>query len=141
MPVPSAYTDLELADYMLTSLGELGTALDLSIDSFYEAVTDVLLAYGVSDLAYVTDIAKVRKLAKAAALRVAATKAATFYDVTIDGASYKKSQIMAQIGDLAGVWGVSLEADAMDCSVAQLAYQTDLAYPSLAGEDLDENAN
>jgi hypothetical protein len=143
MAVPTVYTDLELQDYMLTSLGELGTALDLSVDSFYEAVTDVLLAYGVSDLAAATDIAKIRRLARAAALRVAATKAATFFDFTADGATFRKSQILGQIDKLASLWGVTLEPveAGLECTVARLVYTTDLSYPAQPAAYLVEDAD
>ena len=97
MALPSSYTEATLVYYMLESLGDLATTLGVTEARLYETVNDVALACNVTDIANATDIVQVRALARVAALRVAQTTAATWYDFSADGGDYKRSQVMAQI--------------------------------------------
>lgn len=97
MATPTAYTEATLAYYMVTTLGALAETLGLDESAMYEAVNDVTAECGVTDIADATDIGKVRALSKVAALRVAQTSAAGWYDFGADGGNYKRSQVMTQI--------------------------------------------
>lgn len=100
MAIPTAYTESTLRSYMAASLGAIADTLGLDQTSFIEAVNDVLLAYGVSDVAQATDIAKLRALARVEALRVAQASVALAYDFAADGASFDRSQMAARIAAL-----------------------------------------
>ena len=100
MALPTSYTEQTLRAYMLTSLGSLAGALNLTADSFGEAVNDALSVYGVSAIADATDIQKLRAIARVEALELAKREAALAYDFDADGASYKRSQMAANIDRL-----------------------------------------
>ncbi len=100
MAPPTSYNEATLAAYMVRSLGSLADMLGIADDSMYEAVNDVTQACGVADIASATNLAQVRALARVAALRVAQTTAAGWYDFAADGGDYKRSQVQAQIKTL-----------------------------------------
>ena len=100
MTVPTSYTEASLAAYMFESLGRIAETLSLDETNMLESVHDISLVCGVSDIADVTDVIKIRALARVAALQVAQTTAATYYDFGADGGDYKRSQVMAQISIL-----------------------------------------
>ena len=100
MPLPTSYNEATLAAYMVSSLGGLASVLGIDDTSMYEAVNDVTQACGVADIATVTDVGKVRALARVAALHVAQSTAAGWYDFNADGGEYKRSQVQAQIQTL-----------------------------------------
>jgi hypothetical protein len=100
MAPPTSYNEATLAAYMVRSLGSLADTLGIDDDSMYEAVNDVTQACGVADSASATNLAQVRAMARVAALRVAQTTAAGWYDFAADGGDYKRSQVQAQIQTL-----------------------------------------
>ena len=100
MALPTSYNEATLALYMVTVLGGLAETLGLTTDDMTEAVNDVAAACGATDVADVTDVKQVRALAKVAALRVAQTMAAGWYDFGADGGDYKRSQVQKQVADL-----------------------------------------
>jgi hypothetical protein len=100
MALPTSYNEATLALYMITVLGGLAETLGLTTDDMSEAVNDVAAACNVTDVADVTDMTQVRALAKVAALRVAQTMAAGWYDFSADGGDYKRSQVQKQVADL-----------------------------------------
>ena len=100
MALPTSYNEATLALYMITVLGGLAETLGLTTDDMTEAVNDVAAACGVSDVVDATDVKQVRALAKVAALRVAQTKAAGWYDFSADNGDYKRSQVQKQVSDL-----------------------------------------
>lgn len=138
MALPSSYTEATLKTYMLASLGGLGTVLGLTIDSFAEAVNDVLAAYGVEDIANATDIPQLRALAKVAALRTAQATAAGWYDFGADGGDFKRSQVAEQIATMLATAesDALLYADAYTIGTGTLTY-TDDPYP-FSVDDEDE---
>jgi hypothetical protein len=140
MALPASYTEATLKTYMLACLGGLGTVLGLTTDSFAEAVNDVLAAYGVDDIADVTDIPKVRALAKVAALRTAQAMAAGWYDFDADGGSFSRSQVAEQLaGLLAAAEGDALlYADGYTIGTGTLTYVSD-PYQFGADDDTDTN--
>lgn len=96
MAIPTSYSEETLKAFMLAALSNLGAALGLTASSFNEAVNDALLAYGVTDIAQATDIAKLRALARVAAWQVAVSAAAGDYDFSADGGNYRRSQLHEQ---------------------------------------------
>lgn len=100
MALPTSYTEQGLKLYMLTSLGSIAQAMSLTIESFGEAVNEALGQYGVSAIADATDITKLRAIARVEALKLAKAEAALAYDFDADGASYKRSQMAANIDRL-----------------------------------------
>ena len=63
MAIPSSYTDLTLAQYMLSALEGVASAFEWNTGSFPEQINDVLLAYGTASVSAATDIPKLRTLA------------------------------------------------------------------------------
>jgi hypothetical protein len=95
MAIPGSYTEETLKTYMLTVPGQLGAVLGMTVNSFNEAVNEVLLAYGVATIADATDIPKLRALAKVEAWKVALAEAGARIDWSEAGASFKQSQYRA----------------------------------------------
>ena len=126
MALPTIYTDATLKSYMLAYLGASGTTLGLTVDSFAESINDVLLAYGVTTLALATDVAKVRALARVAAVQTAQTVAATWYDFTADGASFSRSQVVKALASLLTL----AESEAMSYSATYTIGVGSMSYPA-----------
>lgn len=97
MSVPSSYSDATIADFMLATLGDVGTVLGMTDASFEEPIIDTLLAYGEDDIADATDISKLRALARVQAWRTALRNAAARYDFADGTENLKRSQIFAHI--------------------------------------------
>lgn len=101
MPLPAAYTEETLAQFMHTVLGPVASTMDYvtpegDAGDYAEAVNETLLAYDISDIADATDIKKVRVLARREAWRKVMDETAGHYDVSADDASYKRSQLHEQ---------------------------------------------
>lgn len=101
MPLPTAYTEPKLAEYMHTTLGEAASVMGYGhpgagMGAYQEQVYDALLAYGVTDIADATDMALLRALAKREAWRKVMNESAGRYDVTADEGTFKRSQLHAQ---------------------------------------------
>ncbi len=84
MAVPSAYTETELKQFMVTALGHIAPVLTWTVDTAQigEAINDTLLEYGVNDIEDATDIKKLRALAKFTVWQ-AAQEAAMFDECVI----------------------------------------------------------
>lgn len=95
MPIPTSYTEYTLSEYMLACLGVVAQVLDYTSGSFDEAVNDVLIAYGVTDISQATDIKKLRGLAKVAAWQKANDDLVAYYDYQADGGRFDRSQMQA----------------------------------------------
>ena len=93
MALPSSYTESALRDYMLASVGTVGSMLSLTASSFTEAVNDALVAYGVTDIALATNIAKLRGIAKVEAWRLIVTTTVGEYNFSADGGTYSREQL------------------------------------------------
>lgn len=94
MAIPTSYTEYELSEYMLSVTAAVSASAGLDSLAFDEAVNDVLTAYGEADIADVTDVAKLRALAKVEAWRTVIGYLMTAYDFSADGGSYKRSQML-----------------------------------------------
>lgn len=95
MPIPTAYTEPELAQFALTQLGDLATALSWAVEtpSVTEAVTDALLAYGVSAIVDATDVPKLRALGRVAIWRAVARATAGHHRFGADQMSFDRQQV------------------------------------------------
>lgn len=96
MAIPSSYSEVSLAAYMLSVTGNVAAALGWTASDFTEAVNDALVAYGVPDIANATDIAKLRALAKVEAWRAVVDGTAADIEFTADGANFKRNQMHQQ---------------------------------------------
>ena len=94
MPVPTAYTEAELAAYMHSSLSTIAVEEGWSVagGSYDEAVVETLLSYGVDTIADATGIQRLRIIARREAWRAMAQALAGNADVEVDGVSAKRSQ-------------------------------------------------
>lgn len=139
MALPTVYTDAALKSYMLAYLGSIATTLNLTLDSFAESVNDVLAAYPATTLASATDVAKVRALARVAAVKTAQTVVATWYDFTADGSTFNRSQVVKALAAmLASAEGEALPySAAYAIGVGSMTYAND-PYP-LAATDWTAN--
>lgn len=103
MPVPTAYTEQALAEYMHAELQDVATDLEMTpvlLGSYAEAVINTLIVYGESDISTITtltNIAKLRAFARVQAWKVAQARAAARYDMSDGTQSLKRSQIFAMI--------------------------------------------
>ena len=140
MALPTSYNEATLALYMVTVLGGLAETLGLTTDDMTEAVNDVAAACSVTDVADATDVKQVRALAKVAALRVAQTMAAGWYDFGADGGDYKRSQVQKQVADLlkAAEQEALLYAPEYAIQVGTLSYPDD-PYPFPVDDGTDDD--
>jgi hypothetical protein len=99
MAIPASYTEQELTEYMLSTTSAVAGVVELESYAFSEAVNDVLVTYGVDTIAEAIDIAKLRSLAKVEAWRTVIGYLMIAYDFSADGASYKRSQMLAAAKD------------------------------------------
>jgi hypothetical protein len=97
MAIPSSYSEIQLSDYMLTVTAQISTVIGLTSDSFDEAVNDTLVAYGVDGIASVTDINKLRTLARVEAWRTVVNATAGEHDHSSDSGEtsvyFKRNQL------------------------------------------------
>lgn len=98
MPIPTAYTETELAEYMRAEVLR-GTADALGWSDaapLLPAVRATLRMYGVADIALATNIAKLCALADIAAWSAAAAESAKLYSFGSVGQTYQRQQINEQ---------------------------------------------
>jgi hypothetical protein len=93
--IPASYTELSLAEYMVTVTRNVAAALGWTSDDFLEAVNDTLTAYGESAIDDATDVTKLRTLAKVEAWRAVVDGTAADIEFTADGSSFKRNQMHA----------------------------------------------
>jgi hypothetical protein len=101
MALPVAYTETTLGQYMHTELGAIAGVLGYvnpvaDAGNYAEAVNDVLAELKITNLSEVTDIRKLRVLAKLYAWKMAAKGLSSKYDFSSDGESYHRSQMHKQ---------------------------------------------
>jgi len=96
MAAPTSYTEAQLAEYMIASLGEVAAILGLtsSSDAIIEAVYDVASVFGVADVASITDMKALRPTARYYALNTALIVASSVYDFSVDGRSFSRGDIV-----------------------------------------------
>lgn len=104
MPVPTSYTETTLALYLHGHLnqGHLADMLAWSVEagSYDEIVTDVLLAYGVNNIAEATSIGKLRALGLVALWENVKTAAVGEINYSADGQTYSREAIFQHIDNM-----------------------------------------
>jgi hypothetical protein len=101
MPIPAAYTEKTLAEFMAAELGKVATLLGYVVGAadagtYAEAVNESVLRYGVATIAEATDILKIRALARVEAWRKACNDLTTFYKVSSDGSTFDRQKVYEQ---------------------------------------------
>lgn len=103
MTVPTSYTEDTLQEYMHDVLGadEVASSMNWTPQqySYLEAVYESLFVYGASDITTITGLTNIRKLraiARTEVWRLVANRTAADYEIRIDGAgTYKRDQVHA----------------------------------------------
>lgn len=94
MALPVAYDEESLIALMVQKLGRVAGVLEwVAPGSYQEIVNDVLVEYGVADLAGATDLVKLRALTLRALWAAAVDGLSDLYDVQLDGQDLKRSQL------------------------------------------------
>lgn len=117
MAPPTSYTEIALATYMDSLLGDLADVLGWAVGgvdagSYKEPVNEALLALGVDDIGDVSGVEPCRRLriiARREAWRAAVQAVASRYDVESDGQRFKRSQLQAMAAEALAI----AEADAL----------------------------
>lgn len=106
MPLPSSYTEDGFKAYLHGRLNRGGVAdafgWTVASGSYDEVVNDVLLAYGVADIAEATDVAKLRALGNLTLWQAAKEAAVLEVDYSADGASFSREAIFRHIETMLG---------------------------------------
>jgi hypothetical protein len=93
MSIPTSYTEISLATFMLAELGDVALAIDMTLAKLAEPVNDAMLVYGITDIADATDIDKIRKIARVEAWKAAVKQVAADYAYSDGSASYHRNQM------------------------------------------------
>lgn len=133
MAVPTSYTEETLAQYMHSELGPVADILGYQNPAgdagiYQEAVNESLINLGISDIASVTNIRKLRAVARLQAWDMALNALSSMYDFSADGSTYNRSQMraMAQRAvDKAMSDCYSLGLSGYEVSIEQLRYSND----------------
>jgi hypothetical protein len=134
MPVPTAYTEADLALYVERLLGPIAAALGWTAadGDFDEVLVDAMLDYGVSSIGAITwnatTLVAVRTLVARAAWRRAVGALAAGFDFSIDQQSFSRSQRqkMAQAAlALAEQQALPYAADRPDVLITSVAHRGD----------------
>jgi hypothetical protein len=95
MPIPTSYTEQTLIAYMRDGVLKR-TAQQLQLvdaADYVDAVTEVTIALGVSDIGQATDMARLRAVARREAWRTAMQQAAGEHHSEVDGKANDRQQI------------------------------------------------
>jgi hypothetical protein len=135
MSIPTVYTELTLAQYMHSLLGKMAAVLSFAEPTtepgvYQEAVNEVMLALGVSDLECAPDIRKVRALATREAWKLALDNLATAIDYSADGSRYDRSQLSLQAQAtlnraISDCFGLGIGMENYTASITTIEYQHD----------------
>jgi hypothetical protein len=94
MPIPLTYTEVELAQYMIDTIGDTSLAINWIVtDKYQEAVNETVLAYGVTTIDQATDIQKLRTIARREVWKAVAGTSAGNYRFGSDREAYFRNQI------------------------------------------------
>jgi hypothetical protein len=105
MPVPTQYSEANLAEYIVSVLDEVASLLgwDNGTPQVQEALADTLLEYGQTDLAQITgttSIRRLRALGRRAIWRAVVQATAGKYDFRDSDATFTRSQINSQAREM-----------------------------------------
>jgi hypothetical protein len=95
MPVPTSYTEAQLAAFMHSQLGDFPALFGWTSDlaNYQETVNETMIAYGVSTIASATNIQKLRALARVEAWKQVLAKLANKHGFQADGATFNRQQM------------------------------------------------
>lgn len=94
MPIPIAYTETELAQYMMDLIGDTSFAINwIDTDKYKEAVNETVLAYGVTTIDQATEMQKLRTIARREVWKAVAGTSAGNYRFGSDREAYFRNQI------------------------------------------------
>lgn len=94
MSVPSSYSASELAAYMHGELRNVAALLGLTApDSYTQAITRTLLAYGVTDIASATNVPRLLALSSVEAWRLATQQLTPQFNINTDGRGQDRSDL------------------------------------------------
>jgi hypothetical protein len=98
MPVPTQYTEVQLRNYLVAVLADVGTALgwDSGSVQVVEATNDALLEAGASDISIVTDIRGLRALGRRAIWRAVVQATAGNYSFSTYEQRFDRQQVNEQ---------------------------------------------
>lgn len=99
MTIPASYSEVTLADFMISELRSVATALNWTSGSMGEAVNSAILDYGVTDIADCIDIPKIRAIARVEAWKAVMADVSGDYDFRDGNSSYSRSQVHKQAKD------------------------------------------
>jgi hypothetical protein len=135
MPIPTSYSETDIAAYMLTALSNVAGVLgwDASTAEVDEAIVGTLLAYhgtagANSTIANATDIMKLRVLARREIWRAAVAALSTKYTFSTDGQSFQRSDMMKFAASMLDK--AETDAAAFDTSTALSVGVSTLRYPA-----------
>lgn len=133
--IPTAYTEGEIAAYMITSLTKVAGVLEWTASSgeVLDAVIETLLAYfgeagAESTIDHATDIRKLRVLARRAIWRAAVVALGTEYTFSTDGQSFQRSDMAKYASAMLAT--AEADAAAFDTGTAQPITMMTLRYPA-----------
>jgi hypothetical protein len=115
MPVPTSYTEHELADFMAAELGKVATLLAYAVGaldagSYQEAVNEAIIQYGAASIALCTDIPKVRALARVEAWKKACNDLVTYYKFSSTGSVFERESVYKNaVESLDRAYGLAVE--------------------------------
>ena len=95
MAIPTSYTEATLAQFMKDVIGDTADSISWTtvIGKYQEAVNETLIAYGVTDIALATDIAKIRAIARREVWRAVANSTAGNYRFGSDREQYYRDHV------------------------------------------------
>jgi hypothetical protein len=96
MPVPTAYTEATLGEFLVDALGDLAAVLGWTLASMQvqRAVTDTERLLGVADVATAPNAAQVEAFGAVAILRRAVVSLGARYTLSEDQQSYHRSDLL-----------------------------------------------
>lgn len=101
MPVPTSLTETQLKTFLVTELGDVGTALGWTTTTpqLVQAVSDAEVLLGVSDVATETNIPRAWAAGRVAIWRAAIRSLGAQFQYSADGQSYSRQQLQAMAKD------------------------------------------
>jgi hypothetical protein len=101
MTVPSSVNASGLASYMHGELGRVASALAFTVpDSYTQAITRALVAYGVQDIASATNVPRLLALSSVEAWRLAVQQLTPQFTINTDGRGESRSDFYAHCKDM-----------------------------------------
>ena len=99
MTLPTSYTSATIVTYMQNILDVVKDIVSISTNKWDEVANDVLVMYGVTEYTSITDITKVRAIAKMLAWKTAMEAVSAWYNFSADGGRYDRKQIWEMCKD------------------------------------------